>query len=1015
MLRSFILSLLAFMAIVGAFALYWLAQPRVVVAPLNKAMKVPTTAPAVPTQMQIGPGNGAWVNSYDRLGRLVSQFNAQEYTPKGNNTFAVVKPVCKFYLAGGQFVILAGETGTVYVDAGKPSEKGFGMATAQAPNRGRLKHVHIALFPHAGATRPTEWMDVDNMAFDNDTLRLFTEPFINAAGQHIAADRVPIRIRGDEYEFDGKGLVLRWNDRDARVQLLEIAQGSRLLIKDTKKMATPWAPSPPPTPTRTVALAVAPKVKPAGHAKVTPKVAKPAGPTIYQAVFQKNVRVFENGRLNARGDTLKAVFVNGQTPSTKPQTAAAPSTAKPAATKSAAPPTSSSQAKGHATTQPAPDTAEVRWTGTLRLTPIQTTTPPAAPIAPAKGSTVVQLIGNPAIVTPLHSKLTAATMTYRTGDSAAVLTPSPAQPTVRFINDRGVKFTGHKIVYNPATQIATLTGPASLVQPVENQPGKFTSAHWAGPGYLHVVPHENQPEFVDHGDLHQNVVIDHPQFHLTSDRLTFDLSRAAAAKPSASPTIRLDRVTGIGQVKCTVARAGEPKRDINADRLTLLMRPDAAGKSSPHELLADGHVLASDPSQELAAGHLDAVLASKPNTVATKTGATNDAGIAIKTVHATDAVHVELKSGAIADADELWLTTPHGNPQIDLHSTTAAHVNDGKGSVLSGKHIRLLPDQSIVRVLGPGRLNALRPGQHGAPAKRINVTWQHLLDVNESVNTADADGTVTAISKQPDGTVDTLIGDHVHGNLMNAVPTTRPAAVHARTKATTSPAKSLAGNKTLKDMTVNGNVMMTSILTGTDGKVLKLDKLLTSKMTYNALTGVAVIPGPGRLLSENHQSPTTAPATANASPMSSHGITAVAWHRDATYTPANQQIVLRGNTLVAFSKTADQKVPMRLASQRLTIQLAKSSSATKPKTGEPATQVSHVTASQQVHLTSADIDFVAHQVDYDPNTGDMIAIGTPAEPAEIQRGTTTGHFRRLLYNVKNDMVKQIDGLSAGTP
>ena len=38
-------------------------------------------------------------------------------------------------------------------------------------------------------------------------------------------------MRG-KYEFDGRGLTIRWNDRDRRLELLEIAHGERLIVKE---------------------------------------------------------------------------------------------------------------------------------------------------------------------------------------------------------------------------------------------------------------------------------------------------------------------------------------------------------------------------------------------------------------------------------------------------------------------------------------------------------------------------------------------------------------------------------------------------------------------------------------------------------------------------------------------------------------------------------------------------------------------------------------------------------------
>ena len=54
---------------------------------------------------------------------------------------------------------------------------------------------------------------VNNLSFDNDTFLLATEEFKDASGNIIAADEVPVTIRGDEYDFDGRGMVMHWDER----------------------------------------------------------------------------------------------------------------------------------------------------------------------------------------------------------------------------------------------------------------------------------------------------------------------------------------------------------------------------------------------------------------------------------------------------------------------------------------------------------------------------------------------------------------------------------------------------------------------------------------------------------------------------------------------------------------------------------------------------------------------------------------------------------------------------------
>jgi len=139
-----------------------------------------------------------------------------------------------------------------------------GGGSSGAPSRGRLHTVTMTLIDDAAPGGPaTELtMNTDNIDFDNDTFLITTGGFTAPDGTLIPADQVPVKVRG-EYEFDGRGLTLRWNDRDDRLELLEIAHGEELKIMhpsggigpgragktapvaDESAAVSPSAPSPP--------------------------------------------------------------------------------------------------------------------------------------------------------------------------------------------------------------------------------------------------------------------------------------------------------------------------------------------------------------------------------------------------------------------------------------------------------------------------------------------------------------------------------------------------------------------------------------------------------------------------------------------------------------------------------------------------------------------------------------------------------------------------------------------------
>src|SRR3712207_3476368 len=106
---------------------------------------------------------------------------------------------------------------------------GAGGAAAQMPSRGRLDDARRQLAETADAPAPMLDMTMPNAAFDNESFRIYTEGYTDKDGTQVPPDQVKVTVRG-KYEFDGRGLTIRWNDRDRRLELLEVAHGERLVI-----------------------------------------------------------------------------------------------------------------------------------------------------------------------------------------------------------------------------------------------------------------------------------------------------------------------------------------------------------------------------------------------------------------------------------------------------------------------------------------------------------------------------------------------------------------------------------------------------------------------------------------------------------------------------------------------------------------------------------------------------------------------------------------------------------------
>ncbi|HLL90629.1 MAG TPA: hypothetical protein VK324_15115, partial [Tepidisphaeraceae bacterium] len=233
----------------GLFAIYWQFLPShrpatteaggvPVVAPRPLA----TTAPGGGTLGKIGAGTAPWVSQFDDDNALISQFRSEEFLPQPDQTVKLVGPEFKVRLGNGQMMHLVAAGGDVYVAPPAPTKKNpLGMGSQQMPSHGKLYDVTVRIFPtwatDADAARPTATIErLQNVAFDNDASRVYTDAYTAPDGTTIPGDRVPVHVRGDAFDLDGHGLTLRWDDQGGQLQLLEIAHGGRLVVRDAKAL-----------------------------------------------------------------------------------------------------------------------------------------------------------------------------------------------------------------------------------------------------------------------------------------------------------------------------------------------------------------------------------------------------------------------------------------------------------------------------------------------------------------------------------------------------------------------------------------------------------------------------------------------------------------------------------------------------------------------------------------------------------------------------------------------------------
>lgn len=679
-MRTILLLVGTLALLIGGFALYWVAQsgnsPGAGGGAGGAGGPKPMAIRESESTYTVGGGKRVWLKQYDAGGRLTNQFRADEYDPQKEGFVRVAKPEARFFMKGGQWIQIRGRSGDVYV-SGLPEKSngngggggdlfasagGAGSGPAGTPSRGRLKDVHISLFETPDAQAPSIDMEVDNAAFDNESFRIYTEAYTDADGKQIAADQVKVTVRG-KYEFDGKGLTIRWNDRDQRLELLEIAHGERLVIKEPGAMRAKKAP----------AKASAAKGKPmAGAAPVAAgdvvsrwsslPALEPANPltalasadpaAAAQAVAAEeeashyiiwlldNVQVVQGEETIAVADSIEVHYAARNT-TQHPQPTTAPA-AQPAAPAQAAPEPAQAPAQPPATQPTADDAPQepitIYWTGKLRITP--SVSGPPVGLKPEQAA--VQMRGSPVVLTRGNAVIRCPALTYRTADGGATLHTSEAAPQVEIAQYASAARTGEPemtlysewVEFAPQEGIATLGGK-SRAEFVADESGVVAEAAgaaaapremarvtWTREGIVRFAegaPGGDEQSSIESLQLAGDVNVKHPQVALQSQKLWLALAPPTAAEtvgPAAKdteatktrrPNVR--QVIAEEAVHCVLKDGSDVPRELTCEHLDLTTSLDPDGKLYPSLVKAHGKVRATEEGQELTAGDVEMTLA----------------------------------------------------------------------------------------------------------------------------------------------------------------------------------------------------------------------------------------------------------------------------------------------------------------------------------------------------------------------------------------------------------------------
>lgn len=783
-MRSLVLVILSAVAVAGMFMLYWTMQPtaRRVAIESNAAVVV------VPHQSEddehlnnlrgFHPGDVVWFKQYDDKQTLSTAFSAKEFLPQPDGTVHVKSPVAEFFLANRQRIELTGQDGNVVLKDPPDLRRTAMMSPGpmSPPSRGRLNHVRIIFYDEARppGRQAVLTMVTDNIVFDNETFLIFTEGFRNDAGEAIANDQVPVDVDGEDLEFHGRGLTLRWNDKDGRLELLEIAHGEVMKIKHPgnftplggpaktrRRSAAPVALLPgQPLPEMLAAkgkdadqeiIRHHPQLATRPSRARTDRAAHGSNvPVVYLATFYDKVLITQpapsgaSDQLEITGDRMDVNFLMKQSTERATTQPAAPTSLPATPLAATQPDTQPAAPTTQATTQPAEQPVFVRWSGILRVTPAKTT--PPVPLSP--GDSAITLVGAPVTVHRVDpaqqntEDVRCASVLYQTAGEKVLLARSEQYSQILITDAPGPKAKEQRatridsngtVEYSKVDQKVLLNGPGRAEVPVEStekDKHPLLQAAWSRQALFNLTTTTPDEQATVH-DAHfaGDVDIRHPKLALKSQALDllFDpRPKPARAGPGerdpqphqAQPDLR--QVVASTDVFCVVEDSQGKKQNIEAQRLVL--DTDVAGeKLYPQHLNATGavHVWGED---DLRAGYLDVVMkpSNKPapqkpagDQPPKKEGELDTAQVEVESVLAKENVVARSKDGSVAEGQELRVTTPGGKQHVTITSPTAARVTDAQGNVVVGPAIEADPDEGRAHVGGPGSIHIA--GQKAQP------------------------------------------------------------------------------------------------------------------------------------------------------------------------------------------------------------------------------------------------------------------------------------------------------------
>lgn len=905
---------------------------------------LPASLPAKndPNASIIGQSSGVFVESRDpRTGRITHKFRAQALDPQRDGTVGVTRPEVRFYGKNrGGLIVLEGSQGTVTTSSGgNPDDpRAIGAST---PTNGQLNDVTLRFYdePTDAALKADEerllqtpatiTVKIPAVKFDALANRVATfDGTID--GKPVPAERMPVTVRGRDFELDGQGLTLTWNDRTGRLESLVIERGDRLLVTDVNRFGGSTLLSHAPLQRPAVAgrhgLRFA--FSPADVLNGVVAVESTTGPAtkqaetkdLYNVTFDREVRVTRSGTQVASADALNVAMLLGESKDDANVTTA------PASGPTSRSTTRPNRPNRTASTKPA-DPVEVHWTGKLTVRPAD---------ADLTGQTV-ELIGAPAWVREGGAEARGNAIRVEPEAGRLRIAPGGDVKEIEIRDADGGSLTSTSALsVDKASGRIVVDGPGSL-----NVPANRTSAATTAPATQPTrvawsrrlkidLAETNRPGAEKPSQYLKEITIDgdadvkSDAMTATAQSLTLAFTEPAAdakpAKPAADGEGRfampaadfshLRMVEAIGAAKLvTVDAKTAREQSMSADRVRIDLKQGTAGPVVT-SLAGDGGVnLRNADGSTLSSASLDVQL--DPKAAGEAAGNAFDQ---IRKLVAAGDVRLLQADGSRASADRVETAADH---RLKL-TGKPAEVATGKGA-LRGETIDLDPESGNVLVPGPGAFVGTGDAAAGQ-ASAMALSWVGSMSADATAGVCNlkdgvrVDGTDAKGSRLQVAAGSALIKFETS----KADPATRPAGDSAVAGV------SLESIRSLQLAEVESIAMST--VDGTRESTIE-----TPTLDIDFVAGTVIAPKAGRMLLVSRSTPTTQPTTqtlVTVEPVANDdeggvgpGSLALAWQDSMNWQMRQGDLTMAGGVRVGFEKENSDD-PIRLNADTLKCTLA---------------------------------------------------------------------------------------------